>query len=240
MDWLGGRLSVLAGGAPERELHITLGMIPRKLGRADLTLAAADLAAADAARSGWDPRLWTVDEAARILALVTVSGQGFSATFADLCRSADVSEAVALYRGLPLYGEPEALEAQAGEGLRTNMRAVFEAVAHRSPYPRETFGQDRWNHMVLKALFIGSALDPIQGLDARANPELARILCDYARERRAAGRPVSPELWRCVGPFAVGDMLEDLETAAASDDREERKAAQAALAACPAREGTGI
>ncbi len=56
--------------------------------------------------------------------------------------------------------------------------------------------------MVLKALFVGSALDPIIGLDDRANPELARILIDYARERWAAARPVTPELWRTVTPFA--------------------------------------
>ena len=45
--------------------------------------------------------------------------------------------------------------------------------------------------MVLKALFVESTLHPIQGLDARANEALAHMLCDYAHERWAAGRPVS-------------------------------------------------
>ncbi|MGQ3029223.1 MAG: EboA domain-containing protein, partial [Ferrovibrionaceae bacterium] len=115
---------------------------------------------------------------------------------------ADTAELVALFRGLPLYPDPERLEDEAGEGLRSNMRPVFEAVAHHSPYPREVFGEHRWNHMVLKALFVDSPLAPIQGLDERANPELAMMLRDYARERRAAGRPISPELWRCLIPFA--------------------------------------
>lgn len=66
--------------------------------------------------------------------------------------------------------------------------------------------------MVLKALFIGSRLAPIKGLDERANPELAQILREYAHERWSAGRPVNPELWRCVGPFATSaDALADLE-----------------------------
>ena len=129
------------------------------------------------------------------------TGTRFAARFGQLCRTADVAEAIAFYRGLPLYPDPPLLEAQAAEGTRTNMRAVFEAVAHRSPYPKEQFAENRWNHMVLKALFVGSALHPIQGLDERANPALARMLCDYAHERWAAGRPVSPELWRCVGPL---------------------------------------
>jgi hypothetical protein len=113
------------------------------------------------------------------------------------------------------------------------MRAVFEAVAHRSPYPRERFAENRWNHMVLKALFVGSTLHPIEGLDERANPTLARMLCDYAHERWAAGRPVSPELWRCVGPHADAEALGDLQRVLATGGASERKAAALALAACP-------
>ena len=158
----------------------------------------------------------------------------FAQRFTQLCRTADVAEAIAFYRGLPLYPEPSLLEAQAAEGTRSNMRAVFEAVAHRNPYPREQFSENRWNHMVLKALFVGSTLGPIQGLDERANPALARMLCDYAHERWAAGRPVSPELWRCVGPFADEDALADLQRALATGDATERQAAALALAACPA------
>jgi hypothetical protein len=114
------------------------------------------------------------------------------------------------------------------------MRAVFEAVAHRSPYPREQFAENRWNHMVLKALFVGSTLQPIQGLDARANPELARMLADYAHERWAAGRPVSPELWRGVGPHADAEALGDLQRVLATGGATERQAAALALASCPA------
>jgi hypothetical protein len=113
------------------------------------------------------------------------------------------------------------------------MRAVFEAVAHRNPYPREQFSENRWNHMVLKALFVGSTLAPIQGLDQRANPALMRMLCDYAHERWAAGRPVSPELWRCVGAFADAEALADLQRVLATGAATERRAAALALAACP-------
>ena len=87
--------------------------------------------------------------------------------------------------------------------------------------------------MVLKALFVDSLLDPIAGLDARANEELARIMCDYAHERWAAGRPVTPEIWRCVGPFATGAMLDDLERAYASENDLEARGAALALHQCP-------
>lgn len=239
LQWLRGRRDELRARFTDRALHITLGMIPRRLGKADLALDAADLDAAGRARRGWDPRGWSVADAARILVLVETAdagSQSFAERLTDLCRTADVGEAVAFNRGLPLYPDPEAIEPQAGEGLRTNMRAVFEAVAHRNPFPREQFDTARWNQMVLKALFVESALHPIQGLDERANEELAQILCDYAHERWAAGRPVAPELWRCVGPFAQGAMIDDLARALAGTTELERKAAALALAASPAAE----
>jgi hypothetical protein len=233
--WLREQLGRLVGEAGDRDLHVALGLAPRRLGKADLDLSAADLDAAEQARAGWDPRGWSVDQAARILILLQAGGSGerFATRFAQLCRTADVAEAIALYRGLPLYPDSQLLEAQAAEGTRTNMRAVFEAVAHRSPYPREQFGENRWNHMVLKALFVGSTLHPIQGLDERANPPLARMLCDYAHERWAAGRPVSPELWRCVGRHADAEALGDLQRVLASGSATERSAAALALHASP-------
>jgi hypothetical protein len=87
--------------------------------------------------------------------------------------------------------------------------------------------------MVLKALFVGSALWPIVGLDRRANAELARMLSDYAHERWSAGRPVSPELWRCVGPHATGTLLKDLERVLKEGTDPERRAAALALRASP-------
>jgi len=233
--WARQQLDALARGAPRRDLYIFLGLAPRRLGKADLILSEADCAAAEAARSGWRVTGWSIDGAARVLALlVHGDNQTFAERFKDLRRTADAGELVALYRGLPLYPDPGSLAFEAGEGLRSNMRAVFEAVAHDSPYPREQFDEHRWNHMVLKALFVGSRLSPIQGLDQRANPELARILREYAHERWAAGRPVPPELWRCVGPFATDELaMADLRRALGGSLPEARAAALA-LSASPA------
>jgi hypothetical protein len=233
-DWLQAQLDKVLRANSDRDLHITLGMIPRKFGRDDLSLSADELAAAHAARPNWNPAGWSIDTAARILVLCRLAERGeeqFGATFTDLSRSADLAESIALYSGVPLYPAGDALDEQIGEGLRTNMRAVFEAIAHHNPYPAENFSENRWNHMVLKALFIDSTLAPIQGLDDRANAELATILCDYAHERWAAGRPVTPELWRCVGPFATGPMIDDLARVIDNGTELERQAALLALAA---------
>jgi hypothetical protein len=233
--WIDDQLAAFEAGAPERALHIFLGLAPRRLGKADLNPTAEERAAADAARAGWWLNDWSIDGAARVLALLVYSGsRPFAEIFKDLRRTADAAELIALYRGLPLYPEPDALHFEAGEGLRSNLKPVFEAIAHNNPFPRDYFDEHRWNQMVLKALFVGSRLDAIVGLDERANPELAGILRDYAHERWAAGRRVSPELWRCVGPFAQDEAaLTDLERALGGEAAE-RAAAALALSVSPA------
>jgi hypothetical protein len=235
MAWLDDQLKSLDRQSGSRKLFIAIGLASRRFARSELALDEADLASAAQARPGWDPRAWSLADAARILLLVELSRReaGFANVFTDLCRTADVAESVAFYRGLPLYDRPGELEAQAAEGARSNMQVVFEAVAHRNPYPREQFDEQRWNHMILKALFIGSALAPIQGLEARSNPRLAAMLLDYAHERWAAGRTVSPELWRCVGPFADDAGLADLKRLLDSGTTQDRQAAILALSASP-------
>lgn len=229
-SWFEQQMTTLTADMADRGLYLALGLVPRKLGKDDLALSSADLEQANDARAGWDPSGLSVDQAARIAFLLKAGGTGeaFRDRFVQLCRTADIAEQVAFYRGLPLYPNPELLAHQAGEAARTNMRSVFEALTHQNPYPFEQFDDNRWNHMVLKALFIGSTLYPIQGLGQRANADLARILRDYAHERWAAGRPVTPELWRCV--LASGEALGDLERALNGEDKLERQGAALTLA----------
>jgi hypothetical protein len=236
-DWfLAQRERLRAGGVSERDFNLAISWTPRRLGKADLALGPEDLAAADAARRGWDPRGWTVDQAGRLALLLAdgMAGAAFAARLKSLFATADLSETICFLRGLPLYPDPASHLMRAREGARSAVRPVFEAVAHANPYPAEVFDEAGWNQLVLKALFIGTALVPIQGLDRRANPALMRMLCDYAHERWAAGRPVSPELWRCVGPFADYAAREDLARVLRAGGDEERAAARAALDAAAA------
>ncbi|MFZ3584751.1 EboA domain-containing protein [Loktanella sp. DJP18] len=240
-EWMQTELDRLKRGAPERDLHIFMGLAPRRLGKANLRPTAEESAAVERAVSGWSVEEWSVDGAARVLALLFHAGQRpFAERFKDLRRTADASELIALFRGLPLYPEPEALHFEVGEGLRSNLKPVFEAIAHHNPFPRDHFEEHRWNHMILKALFIDSRLAPIVGLDERANPDLARILREYAHERWAAGRPVAPELWRCVGPFAADEAaLADL-VRALSEGGASGRAAALALSISPAPQAHDI
>ena len=233
--WLAQSATQIQSSGKDADLYLAVSLVTRKLGKADLVLSDADLRDANAARPGWDPRDWSADQAARVLLVLALERdpQRLARGLDQLCNSADVSELVAFYRGLPLYPDQPRYLARATEGLRTNIKGVFEAIALRNPYPSEQFPRAAWNQMVLKALFVGSALWPVVGLDRRANTELAHMLCDYAHERWSAGRPVSPELWRCVGPHATGTMLKDLERVLKDGTDPERRAAALALRASP-------
>ena len=231
MAWLDDAAADTAQGASCEAIELDFLRAPRKLGKAPLALSTQDLAAAQRARPGWNPQGLCAAAAGRLLLLLSVPGPGRLAELVDrFCATGDVAAQVACLRGLPLYPEPCLHIDRAREAARSNMRLVFDALAHDNPYPAEQFDPLAWNHLVLKALFVGSRLSPIVGLDARANPELARMLCDYAHERWAAGRPVSPELWRCVGVHGGVDAVADRVRVLQQGNDIERSAAARALA----------
>ncbi|MGB3292785.1 MAG: EboA domain-containing protein [Phormidesmis sp.] len=218
-EWLMQTLDQVANAQSVRPLLTGFSTASRQVGKADLE---RELLNPDEHNF----RHWSTDQAARTLLLLTFpSGEAarYQQVVQRLLDNADVSEQVALYQSLPFLPYPESYCAQAVEGVRSAMTAVFEAIALRNPYPATYFDEPAWNQMVLKALFEGSELSAIEGLDQRANPQLAQMLCDYAHERWAANRPVNPQLWRPVAPFAQGEMLADLQRGAQHTATEKRK-----------------
>ncbi|QDT16976.1 EboA domain-containing protein [Alienimonas californiensis] len=180
--WLDAQQEKVAAG-DERALFLGFGLAPRKVGKAELN---------DARFPGW-----SVDQAARIVllqAFPTEDEHRWLTAYDKLVDAAEVREQIALYRALPLLPFPHELADRAADGLRTNVKGVFEAIAHDNPFPQHHFNDARWNQMVLKALFIGSSVQPIVGLRERMNRDLAVMLHGYADERRAAGRDVPADL----------------------------------------------
>jgi hypothetical protein len=234
--WLEGQCKALAEGASTRVLFLDFSSALRKTGKAPLRLRPEDLARADRLRPAWNPAGWTTDQAARIalvLSWPSADASAYAAALDQVFQSADLGELVALYQALPVLPHPRAHVRRCAEGVRTNMTDVFRAIAHGNPYPSEHLDEAAWNQMVLKALFVGVPLHPVLGLDARANPALARMLFDYARERWAARRAVSPELWRCVGPYADDAALAAMGKVLAEGGAGERRAVVLALRGSP-------
>jgi len=214
LEWLRARIASAERSFADAAFLLAFSSAPRRVGRADLAPTARELERATQARRGFRPGLWTVDQAARarlLLALPSPDPAAYVKTLDRLFDDADLGELVALYSALPLLPHPSRHRERAAEGIRSNMKTVFEAVALRNPYPAEELEDPAWNQLVLKCLFVGSPLVEVEGFDSRVNPPLARMLADFAHERWAAGRPVPPELWRGLAPLSEGPLLADVE-----------------------------
>ena len=189
-EWFDEQLLKLEAAPTEKDFHLSLGYAPRRLGKADLALGSQELTTAAAARAGWDPGDWSVDQAARI-AMILATFKGDTQVFRDrletLFRTADVGELITFYRGLPLYPDAEdCTHARAREGARSGMRPIFEAVAHRNPYPAGAIRRERLESHGAEGSVHRQQLRPIQGLDRARQPAARRACC--ANMRTSAGR----------------------------------------------------
>ncbi|MBD2339546.1 EboA family metabolite traffic protein [Calothrix sp. FACHB-156] len=243
LTWLEQKQTQIANGAPERIFYTSFSAVPRYLGKKNLQITSQDLAAAKELVPGWSPGNWTVDQAGRtilVLALPHDRTEDYQRSLDKVFSVADMGELIALYQSLPLLPHPELHRQRAAEGIRSNMTNVFQAITLNNPYPANYLDNIAWNQMVLKALFVGSPLHQIWGIDQRANPELARMLVNYAHERWAAKRPVSPELWRPVGRFADNAIIADLAKVLAEGSIVEKQAAALACSESPLPEAQAL
>lgn len=225
LDWFRAKVAGAEKGGADASFFLAFSTASRKFGRASLALSGVEQGLSGQARPGWRPGAWTIDQAARTRLLLALPSEDrilYRSALDRLFEDAEHGELVALYQALPLLPHPSDHRARAAEGIRSNMKTVFEAVALRNPYPAEMLDDAAWNQLVLKCLFVGSTLLFVEGLDSRANPTLAQMLSDYAHERWAAGRAVSPELWRSVGPVAGEALRADLERVLATGTEVER------------------
>ncbi|WP_189934456.1 EboA domain-containing protein [Streptomyces sulfonofaciens] len=135
-------------------------------------------------------------DAARVLLLYTARPDGSAAT--RLYTQGSAAERRAVLAALPYLTDGPGGLPLVEDALRTNdTRLVAAAVG---PYAAAHLDPHGWRHAVLKCLFTGVPVGAVAGLAARAegDAELARMLGDYAEERRAAGRPVPDDLYRVL------------------------------------------
>jgi hypothetical protein len=201
VQWLDSEIARAQGQFDQRRLDIALGMVGRKIGRADLSPSAGDVDAAGRLRPRWQPQHWGTDEAARVvLLLATYRGddEAFAERVDRLCATGELTEHVAYLKGFAIFPAAEHLHDRAREAVRSSITAVFEAIACRNPYPQDYFDDGAWNQMVVKCVFSGLPIDSIAGLRERRNPELLAMLGDLVSERTAAGRPTPDAVHRYI------------------------------------------
>lgn len=232
LSWLKQKAAALETEFTERSLYLAFSQLPRFFGKQNILFRDEDMRAASQLRKGFNPSAFTEVQVARVLLALMIPSddvQRYLKILNNIFSTAEVKELVALYSALPLLPHPEHLKARACEGIRSNITVVFDAIALHNPYPADFLDDNAFNQMVLKAVFIERPLNKIYGLDQRANKSLARMLSDYAHERWAASRHVTPELWRPVGPFIDEELLKDMERVLEQGSELEKQAAALAI-----------
>jgi len=213
-NWLESTGKLLKNNPEDWKLFTSFSSVPRHTGKQEIKLSRDQIMIAESLRNGWDPSKWTLDQLGRTYLILCYADNGKELFFEKIDKifnTSDLGESVTLYQSLPILPFPEDLKYRASEGVRSNITTVFNAVALRNPYPKDYLNDEPWNQIVLKALFVGSPLYQIIGLDERANITLAKMLVEYAHERISAGRGVTPELWRPVGPFIDDEIESDIQ-----------------------------
>ncbi len=187
---------------PGSDLSLLCARALRKLGRKAL----GESTAAIETEAGPLPiDRWPAGNAGRVAlilkAIHAYPSQGKSLV-ETVYRQGDEVERATVIRGLALFSPDDALKHLALETSRVNSVVLYSGLASYNPYPAAHFSDAEFDHMILKALFIGVKIDTVVGLDKRANRELSRMCEDYIEERVAAGRSIPADIWLALGPYA--------------------------------------
>lgn len=226
--WLVDFLAAQGAEFNQRQFYYAFSGATRRFPKEGIVVTNEEREALNEAAEGFRVDDWTVDQLARVSLLVVLSRQPqsvFLTTINALFETADLREQAAILSAFPVLPYADELTPIAREGLRSNIVDVFDAITLNNPFPAEHFDDEGWNQMVLKCFFIDRPLYKIYRLEQRANPTLAEALSDLAHERWAAGRTVSPELWRSCQDFLTERIVEDLTRVAGSDEPGNREAA---------------
>jgi hypothetical protein len=215
LDWV--REAVGEVEADPAAVRTRFPMAGRKAGRAPL----------DPDASPDDVHAWTIDDAARTLLLVAL-GDGVEAELADLYRFGDAAERRGLLRALPYLPVGDRAMEIVDDAIRANDTRLVAAAL--GPYATARLDDAAYDQAVLKCVFIGVPIAPLDGLPARATAETARMLAAFVHERVAAGRDIPAEVWDVIDRNPPAEELAAIEAERGSEFADRREAAERALA----------
>lgn len=141
------------------------------------------------------------EDAARagLLTSLPLTGDALVDEVAALYRFGDAAEKRGVLRALHLLDIGDGGLPIVQDALRTNDTRLVAAAL--GPYGAERLDASAYRQGVLKCVFVGVPLAEIDGLERRADAELARMLADFATERLAAGRDVPGDVWLVLDRF---------------------------------------
>ena len=167
-----------------------------------------------------------LDDAARTLLLAAL-GDRVEQELRELYRYGDAAERRGLLRALPFLPLGDRALDLVDDAIRTNDTRLIAAAL--GPYATEHLPDAAYDQAVLKCVFIGVPIAPLDGLPARATPETARMLAAFVHERVAAGRDIPAEVWDVIDRHPPEQELALIESERQSPFEDRRAAAERAL-----------
>ena len=235
LDWYAQSCEEISKGCDDARFANLISMASRYARRRAAVPSAAQVESAIALLEGWNPERWSLLDVMRVGLIVSRSDLEQDSAVLAICglaKFADVGELCGLYRSMCFLPRAADYSWQAGEGCRSNMNEVFEAIACDNPFPFTNFEDVAWRALAVKAIFVGAPLWRVWGIDQRGSEDLAHVALDLADERRSARRAVQPELWLCLGTHGGQRAIESLTLEMSAADEAGRRAA--ALGLCRA------
>lgn len=200
--WLQQAQEAIAASAQVKEdLGLYSAMAKRKLGTASLDQTDA----IDTTFSPLNIRRWSCTDAARLTLLMTAIEsipEKIQNIITAYYKMGDESEKIAFIRGLIYFAPADYLIELALDAGRTNNLELLAALTLDNPFPACFYSDQAFNQMVLKGLFLGLAIERVEGIEQRANADLTRMCENYVVEREEAGRTVPVDIWLAIGPYA--------------------------------------
>lgn len=209
-QWLEGKIHHIISAKSTKDLYLTYSLLASKIDEnKELLMPNADSETIQYLKNHSANYL----QVGRIYILVKVLESDpdfFTSKVSNIIQIADTTELETFLKYLILLPNSEVYKHVAIDALRTNITPIFDAISLNNPYPALYFDDQQWNQMYLKAAFMQRDISAIVDIDKRANKELTRIISDFAHERWAASRDITPYFWKPVGRFIDDVILEDM------------------------------
>lgn len=224
-EWFQLKLNEIKEGQKTRTFYLAFSSAHRFIQKIPIKFSEDHLKNLEEVYPGFNGSIWNSQQLVRLGFVLGLNTDENKSIIENLFSTADVEELVVLYRSLYFLKNAKEFTARGAEGVRTNMSNVFDALTLDNPFPSTYFNQEEWNQIVLKSIFMERPIYRIVGLEKRANESLANIASNFAHERWAAGRKVSPELWRLTNGFLNDAIFEDLKKVLSTDSQLAKEAA---------------
>jgi len=206
----------------DQDFFISFALINKKIPRDHVKLSLSQLQTIELKYPEFYIGNWTLDQLCRFSLLMCYPLLS-AKSLTKLISVADTQEQISIFKSIPYLENAGHFTHIVVNGIRTNIVDVFDAIALKNSYPAGYFSQDEWNQMILKAVFMERPIYLVKGVDQRKNEKLAHILFDYARERWAASRRVTPELWRMISGYMTEEIFLEMIKKMAEGNAQDQK-----------------